>query len=229
MLDLTGVLLKNRNDFAPVVEFNPSAEKITHLHLDGSNTELKNVDVNNTTAFSQYIDSKRNETGARYAIGGYNEIRSVYQRSPLFAGEEPRTLHLGTDIWGPAGTRVFSPLGGVVHSFACNNQFGDYGATIVMQYQLEAKVFHVLYGHLSLQDISGLVEGKFISRGALLGHFGTAEENGNWPPHLHIQLVGDMRVQRGDYPGVCKVSEADYYLANCPDPDLVLDLMKYAE
>ncbi|MFN8242799.1 MAG: peptidoglycan DD-metalloendopeptidase family protein [Ferruginibacter sp.] len=227
MNDLSGILLKNRNNFAAVVAFDPEKEKIIQLHLDESNTALKAVDINDTAAFSVYIDTLLREQGARYAIGGYNENRSLYRRSKLFSGSEPRTLHLGTDIWGEAGTRVFSPLGGVVHSFSFNNQFGDYGATIVIQYQLEAKVFHVLYGHLSLKDISGLVEGKFINRGELIGHFGEAAENGNWPPHLHIQLISDMRVHRGDYPGVCSLKEKDFYLANCPDPDLLLNMLKY--
>jgi len=33
-------------------------------------------------------------------------------------------------------------------------------------------VFYTLYGHLSLADIQHLKEGKFISRGELLAHFG---------------------------------------------------------
>jgi hypothetical protein len=37
-----------------------------------------------------------------------------------------------------------------------------------------------------------------------------------------------MQGMQGDYPGVCRYSEKERYLANCPDPDLVLQLNKYA-
>jgi peptidoglycan LD-endopeptidase LytH len=54
-------------------------------------------------------------------------------------------------------------------------------------------------------------------------------ENGNWPPHLHFQLIADMEGWKGDYPGVCKYSEREKWLGNCPDPDLVLDLLQYCD
>jgi hypothetical protein len=31
----------------------------------------------------------------------------------------------------------------------------------------------------------------------------------------------------GDYPGVCSWSEKETYLGNSPDPDLILQMMKY--
>jgi hypothetical protein len=33
-----------------------------------------------------------------------------------------------------------------------------------------------------------------------------------------------MEGRKGDYPGVCKYSERKKYLANCPDPDLILGM-----
>lgn len=43
------------------------------------------------------------------SYGGYAEDRSVYTQE-LFApaGEEPRTVHLGLDIFAPAGTEIFT-------------------------------------------------------------------------------------------------------------------------
>jgi len=35
-------------------------------------------------------------------------------------------------------------------------------------------------------------------------------------------LIEDMQGLKGDYPGVCKFSERERYLANCPDPELIL-------
>jgi hypothetical protein len=58
-------------------------------------------------------------------------------------------------------------------------------------------------------------------------------ENARWPPHLHFQIVIDMEIpiaigKKGDYPGVCKLSEKEKYLNNCLDPDLILQMMKDA-
>jgi peptidoglycan LD-endopeptidase LytH len=235
---LENILHKHQSDFRSVVNFNAATEKIAAIDLSKNNVELTEEIYSDTKRFSNYIDDKRKVNGAKFLIGGYGELRNMYKRSLLFDEEkkygiekslveEPRRLHIGLDIWGDVMTPVFVPLGGTVHSFAFNNNFGDYGATIILQHQLETIVFYTLYGHLSLADIAHLKEGKFISRGELLAHFGPPAENGNWPPHLHFQIINDIRLYKGDYPGVCAEREAAKYLSNCPNPDLVLNLVKF--
>jgi murein DD-endopeptidase MepM/ murein hydrolase activator NlpD len=86
--------------------------------------------------------------------------------------------------------------------------------------------FYTLYGHLSLNDIKNLQEGQRIEKGEVFAEFGLPMENGHWPPHLHFQIIIDLENYKGDYPGVCKYSEREKYLANCPDPDLILQMMK---
>jgi len=112
-------------------------------------------------------------------------------------------------------------------SFAFNNNDSDYGATIILTHNLEGLSFYTLYGHLSLNSLKNLEEGKRIARGEVFTEFGMRFENGNWPPHLHFQIILDMQGWLGDYPGVCKFSEKDFWLSNCPDPDLILDLNRY--
>ena len=225
--ELENALVKNRLNFHPVVDFDPEKEKLLPFDLTSANTELGRLDISDTNIFSEYVSSKLKDSGSKYGIGGYDENRTVYRRSKLFDGEEERSVHLGVDIWGPAGTKVYAALGGMVHSFAYNEGFGDYGATIILLHQLETVSFHTLYGHLSLKDISGLSEGAYITRGEIVGHFGEPHENGNWPPHLHFQIIREVRIKNGDYPGVCTLSEKEAYLKNCPNADLILDMMKY--
>jgi peptidoglycan LD-endopeptidase LytH len=121
-----------------------------------------------------------------------------------------------------------SPMNGIVHSFNFNNRFGDYGATLLLTHNLEGFPFHTLYGHLSLNSIKNFREGINVQRGDLIGEFGIPLENGQWPPHLHFQVIIDIADWKGDYPGVCKYSESEKYLENCPDPDLILQMMAYA-
>lgn len=223
------LLKKYAHTFHPVVPFNPRKEKLLKTDFTANNTGLTEETLYDTAAFSAYIE-KLLGTTYTYGIGGYDEHRTIYSRSRRFdAGEEPRRLHLGIDIWGKARTPISAPLDGYVHSFAFNNYFGDYGATIILHHEVDGVSFNTLYGHLSLADIAGLYEGQYITRGVEFAHFGKHGENGQWPPHLHFQIVKEMHEKKGDYPGVCKFSERRQYLLNSPDPDVILQMMQYAK
>ena len=231
MNPLTTILFRNRDSFHPVVQFNPASDKLLKMDFTSANQELTAAVINDTEAFSVWVENKLQLAGARYGIGGYAEVRAIYDRSNVFdsdkPGDEPRRLHLGVDIWGPAGTPVYAFAGGMVHSVAFNNQYGDYGATMIVLHQLDGVPFYTLYGHISLSDIQGMSAGRYIIRGQEIAHFGVAAENGNWPPHLHFQVISDMELKQGDYPGVCKYSERGRYLYNCPDPDNILNLNRF--
>jgi peptidoglycan LD-endopeptidase LytH len=226
-------------DFHPVMPFNGNGDRLVLLDFSENNTDLTDALLLDTTKFSQYIHDKLETANARYGIGGYAEHRTIYKRSNLFSatkkidlphdheGEEPRRFHLGIDIWGRPFTPVMAPLQGMVHSFAFNNLFGDYGATIILSHHVNGLHFHTLYGHLSLASLRNLKEGDIISSGDVFAEFGTPQENGNWPPHLHFQIIKDMQGMKGDYPGVCKYSEREKYMENCPDADILLRMMQY--
>jgi len=222
------VLRRYSQNFHPVVAFRPGKDRLLKMDFTDANKTLTPAIFNDTALFTEYISHRLEETGSRYGIGGYNELRSMYARSAHFDDKgEPRRLHLGTDIWGPAGTPVFAFMGGMVHSVAFNEAYGDYGATLLLTHQLDAARFHTLYGHLSIADIRKFSAGQYVIRGQEIGHFGPAAENGQWPPHLHFQIITEMGIKDGDYPGVCKYSEREKYLENCPDPDLILQLDQY--
>ena len=239
-IDYRNIIKKSQHQFHPVISLDHG--RLALLDLTANNQELSSEILDDTDLFNEYIEATRKKKDADFLIGGYNELRAVYGRSDLFNGNnkayikeedltssEPRRLHLGTDIWGTAGTPIFAPLGGMIHSFAFNNHYGDYGATIVLLHQLDGFAFYTLYGHLSLKDIDHLNAGDYVIRGAEFAHFGESHENGHWPPHLHLQIIVHMELYQGDYPGVCRFSEREKYLANCPDPDLILQMNKYAK
>lgn len=214
-------------EYHSVVPFVPAKDQLAAIDLTSSNPMLTEGLVADTEAFSDYINKERKSRGCRYLIGGYGEHRTIYGRSKVFdEGEEPRRLHLGLDIWGDAGTPVMAAIDGNVHSLAFNDQFGDYGATIILEHHWRGHHFYSLYGHLSLADLQWRA-GDRISAGTVFAHFGIPEENGWWPPHLHIQLIMDLEGKSGDYPGVCRYSEKERFLANCPDPDLFCRLYQY--
>ncbi len=228
---ITEILKKQQHVFHPVVPFEPANDKLILLDFTSDNKEITGDILNDTPKFTGYVNQKLIKAKALYGIGGYDEHRTVYSISKVFdadkPGDEPRRLHLGIDIWGNPYTRVMAPLDGIVHSFAFNNNFGDYGATIILTHILEGLTFYSLYGHLSLNSIKNIQEGERIKKGNVFAEFGMPAENGQWPPHLHFQLVLDIGNWKGDYPGVCKFSEKTKWLANSPDPDIILQINKH--
>jgi len=225
-------LLKNHQpDFFPVIPFDPLTDKLMSFDFSPANTEITEDVFGNINEFTSFINHKIKEADARYGIGGYNEYRKLYSRSKVFNAavpeEEPRRLHLGTDIWGKPCTPVMAPLDGLIHSFAFNDNFGDYGATIILSHTIYEIRFYTLYGHLSLNSIKNISEGDRVCKGDVFAEFGIPSENGHWPPHLHFQIIKEIGEWKGDYPGVCKFSEKETWLANSPDSDLILDFNRY--
>lgn len=222
---ITELLKKHQASFAPVVPFDWDKNDFLHLDFTQQNGELEKVELQNSQLFSDYVFGKLRAAHASVGVGGYNEHRTIYRRSAHFQQtEEPRCIHLGVDIWAAAGTPVFSPLAGRVHSFANNANFGDYGPTIILEHHLENQLFYSLYGHLSAESLEELYEGKPIEKGQLIATFGQFPINGDWPPHLHFQLITDLLGLKGDFPGVCTLRERERFLQLCPDPNLILGI-----
>lgn len=194
------------------------------IDLSSTNQYLQKVDVSSSKALGHFIDELIKNKKGLVGFGGYNETRSIYQRSSHFNAENERNIHLGVDLWSPIGTDVFTPLGATVHSFKNNTNFGDYGPTIILQHEIDNVVFYTLYGHLSLQSISNLKVGHAFKQGDCIGTLGDATVNGDYPPHLHFQVIKDIQDFKGDYPGVCSKTDLDFYLENCPDPEWLLKL-----
>lgn len=213
-------LLQSYAFFAPVVPLKP----YRWLDFTATNADLTTLDLTDTTAFTTYVFGNLLDNGQYVGVGGYNEHRVIYSRSAHFGKleEEPRCIHLGIDVWDRAGTPVSAPLAGKVHSFAFNDNFGDYGPAIILEHELQGVRFYTLYGHLTLASLEGLYEGKAIAAGEVFAAIGPYPENGHWPPHLHFQIIADMGTYRGDYPGVCTLRDREKYLALCPDPNLIL-------
>ncbi len=164
-------------------------------------------------------------TGAVYGLGLYGEERAVY-RSAQFAGPaspERRTIHLGVDVFAPAGTPVHAPLPGRVAAAGYNADPLDYGHTLILEHSLEGCRFWTLYGHLG----AGLPrQGQAVAAGQAVGHLGSRAENGGWAPHLHLQLITDRLGQAGkaNFPGVGHRSLWPVWAVISPDPNLILRL-----
>jgi murein DD-endopeptidase MepM/ murein hydrolase activator NlpD len=159
-------------------------------------------------------------TGAGYGIGLYGEHRDIYRGAQFAdaASAERRTLHLGLDVFAPAGTPVHAPLAGMVEWVAWNADPLDYGHTLLLRHEAQGVAFFTLYGHLA-GDLPALCRvGQRVAAGQVVARLGDWPENGGWSPHLHLQVLASTLSQRGNFFGVGHRSLWKVWRQISPDP-----------
>ena len=183
-------------------------------------------DFSDAEAATEQIFAWLAEMNTDVGVGRYNEARLVYA-ADAFKGTsgEWRTIHIGLDLFVRAGTPIFSPLDGVVHSFQDNDLPLDYGPTIILKHEpQDGPTFYTLYGHLSRESLIDLEVGMLVAKGQELCRVGEIAVNGGWSPHLHFQIIGDMLGESGNFPGVAAAGQREIWLSLCPDPNLILGI-----
>ncbi|HMO07673.1 MAG TPA: peptidoglycan DD-metalloendopeptidase family protein [Paracoccaceae bacterium] len=204
---------------APMFDPDPAAAPTLALPTGGQRPDMP--------AFSdRAFDGWFAATGATYGLGLYGEDRNVY-RSAQFAdaaSPERRTIHLGVDIFAPAGTPVRAPLPGRVARVAYNADPLDYGHTLILEHRAGDLRFWLLVGHLgaSLPDLCR--EGDRVEPGQTVAHLGDWHENGGWSPHAHVQIIADRLEQDANFFGVGHASLWPVWRQISPDANLILRL-----
>jgi murein DD-endopeptidase MepM/ murein hydrolase activator NlpD len=203
----------------PLFGHSVSRADMINIDLTRNNPFLESVNLDNRHDFELFINNFILQKNVKAAIGGYLEDRVIYRRSSHFTGTDAlRSIHLGIDIWLPENTEVYAPLPGIIHSYGINDNYADYGGTLILQHLHENVNFWTLYGHISHDSLDGKMVGDRIAAGDLIARLGSWDENGNWPPHLHFQAILDMMNYAGDFPGVCALNDKDAFSQICPDP-----------
>jgi len=217
-------LNKNGTDLCPIIEFGD--QKIIPLDLSVGSAALgEQANFISTLKFDQRINELLSAKDAVFGIGGYLEPRPFYTTEAYQVegnqGAQWRTFHLGVDVWTKAGTSIYAPIDGVVESIQNNGADRDYGPTLILKHKLpEGENFYTLYGHLDAEVLEGLREGEKISAGDQIARIGAPQINGNWPPHLHFQIMLDLLNYQGDFPGAAFPNEIETWSSICPNPIL---------
>lgn len=209
-------LLKNTTIF-PVMGKKLDATNSLKMDFSANNEKLASTDLSNTSLFNDFVFQQLQKH--KYGHGGYLENRVIYLRSNHFQSGASRSIHLGVDVWANSFHPIFAPLDAKVHSFKNNDNYGDYGPTIVLAHQINEETIYTLYGHLSVKSLEKLEVGATVTRGEAFCELGPYPENGDWPPHLHFQLITDMEGRTGDFPGVCAADELLHYKKICLNPN----------
>ena len=210
---VVSTLKKHQVSFAQILG-KPFSYTVLDLSPDG---DIYSGDprITDTETLGKAINEILKNANADVAIGRYNEPRLIYN-SEMFARNaaptsERRTIHIGLDLFASADTPIHALLDGVIEAFANNTDPLDYGPVIVLRHELERQTFYTLYGHLSLESLQGKQKGQVIKKGESFATFGDAPINGNWPPHLHLQILLDDLGLSTDFPGVTYPSEREAF------------------
>ncbi len=251
-------LRRHRDEIGPVVDCDFARDRVLVFDLSVGSTDLplplaprsgaeEPVDL---AALARVVADRIEQAGARLALGRYGEPRWLPvplpppRRGPAGGdemppgedGEEPRTIHLGLDLFLPPGAPVYAPLDGIVHSVADHAGPLDYGPTVVLEHRVTADlggepagpgasaplVFYTLYGHLARASLEMLRAGQPVRRGERIGWVGDRDVNGGWPPHVHVQLVVDLVGWRDDFPGFAPPGRQRVWTSLCPDANLIV-------
>ncbi len=217
--------------FAPIVDEDLANDSVHVFDLGVGSGEMGAGAPGDfeTEALSDLLFGHMHDRNARFGLGRWDEVRSWYG-GELFAApsnEAPRrrTVHVGIDVFADAGTPLYAPLAGTVVSAHVNEGRLDYGPTLILEHQPTPEVkFWSLFGHLTEKSISDSPVGTKVAAGDRIAAIGDYPINGDWPPHLHFQLIADRLDYAHDYPGVCDPEERAVWTSLSPDPGRVLGL-----
>jgi len=123
--------------------------------------------------------------GVDYSYGGFMEDRSFLWKGS-YLEEGVKFIHLGVDLNVPAGTSVALDFNAeVVHIDDDYPEEGGWGPRVIVRH--ETGPVRCVYAHLD-REITCKVGDKLKS-GSIFAKVGEPPTNGNWFPHLHVQIV----------------------------------------
>ncbi len=123
-------LAEQAGQLAPVIDLDPRTTP-SHVFDLSVSSLLLGADPRNleTRTLEELLDRELREAGVELGIGRYDEARLLYSSPAFESGSHPtderRTIHLGIDLWVPAGAPIYRPAGW--HGGSAGQQRGQQG------------------------------------------------------------------------------------------------------
>jgi len=217
-----------KNRTFQIIDIFPSIEKKNFFNIDlsvSSNWLENRLIGKNVDLFENKINLLKKLNSNSIIAGGYLEPRILYNTNNYSRGGnngiENRTIHLGIDFWLNKNTQINAFIDGIVVVKTNNKSKKGYGGLVILEHKVKNLKFYTLYGHLCNIKRLKIKIGDKIKKGSEIGLVGNYNENGNWAPHLHFQLMLSLLDFKNDFPGVCYSSEKNIWSSICPDPNKI--------
>lgn len=223
-------LRESTGSFAQILDHDLRTEPVAVLDLSVGSLMLGADPAGlETPRLSAMVDKAMKDAGAAVGIGRYDEARALYTAGAFAAGgtagAERRTVHLGIDLSVPPGSVVRAPLEGTVHIIARNDAPKDYGPLVILRHTVPSgEGFFTFYGHLDPGSVAGLEPGRTLRAGEAFAAVGAPPANGDWWPHVHVQIILDLLGLDEDFPGVASPGHRSLWAGLSPDPNLILGI-----
>jgi len=176
------------------------------------------------TAFEASTLSNEDTVLSDVWLGCYDYTEHTFRQRPSKSSNR-RTVHLGVDVFAPSTTAIHAPLDAKVCVVKNQPAYMDYGGMVVLQHVTNSgEQFYSLYGHLDPAVCQSLQPGQKLIAGEIFARLGSAEQNGGWIPHLHLQLAIGIDPLDTNLPGVADPDERVFWNALCPNPAALLNL-----
>ncbi|MDQ7247238.1 aminotransferase class III-fold pyridoxal phosphate-dependent enzyme [Dongia sedimenti] len=206
-------IMRNGHRFGPVLPVSLDRRSLTLLPLGADRDQAAG------RSFRECLHAALADI-KNVAVGRYGEDRSIYRDT----GE--RAIHHAIDLYAPAGTPVLAPLPGRIAMIGNDTSVDGFGGILVLEHESgAAHRFWTFYGHLAPASLADKAVGAAVAQGAKLAVLGVPDENGNWPPHLHIQLMTALCFDRAEaIIGLSLRSQWDLWESLFPSPNGILGL-----
>ena len=209
-------------------------DDLTQAHILDLTPANVHLGANRTKPDQQQLDAVMQAASALggAVLGRYGEARLIYGGEAFgrtdHVARRRRTVHIGIDVFLPPETAVHAVLPGRVVQADYRPTRHDYGGTLILEHEGEdGTVFRALYGHLSRASAENMQVGQRFEAGDVIARLGGVEENGGWPPHLHLQVSGaDASANIDLWPGVVDADGWDLWKALFPNPAGLLGILE---
>ena len=212
---------KHRGTFASVLD--RTLDDLLRSSLSVADSTVPKDPFNITAEEAATLGAESGE----FHLGYYAEPRLIYTDNEFYKGpykaSSRRTVHMGVDIFAPAGTGIHAPLSATVT--AVDNRQGnlDYGGLVILCHEIEnGATFFTLYGHLNPESIRSLAPGQRVDKGERFAAIGEQHHNGGWAPHLHFQA--GLTSTDPNWPGAVDPDELAFWSNLYPNPAALLNL-----
>ena len=154
----------------------------------------KQKNINFSTEKNILIDPKQcqdfvNDIHKKYSLdfsyGGWMEDRTDLWKDSYLENEKI-FIHFGVDINVPTGTEIATDFKSEVIKVDSDYPLdGGWGSFVILKHL--SKPVYIIYAHLDENILCKV--GDKLDKGTIFAKVGHAPQNGNWFPHVHVQII----------------------------------------